>query len=341
MDDARFLLSRSKVLERYAFLKGICPTISFSVKTNPDVARVLEEGTDSLFSVHTVEGLGAVRDVRRVWFLAEGLGKESFQDLLGAGITKFVIDSASDLATFLDALSGSGTEADLLLRMRFQETTVHKGRYFLFGMPHQEINRLVPELRKDRRIGRLGIHFHRKTQNTGNWSLKDVLGDMLPAGTLRSTDLMNIGGGLPVSYKNTTDSGMDYILGKIGETRSWLDSMGVEMMMEPGRPIAAPAVRLEARIISVSGRTITVNCSVYNSSMDTIIVPLKLLVEGEGEGESYVIKGCTPCSMDIFRYDVRLRNPRVGDTITFLNAGAYNFASDFCGLRKPRTVVVD
>ena len=44
--------------------------------------------------------------------------------------------------------------------------------------------------------------------------------------------------------------------------------------------------------------------------------------------------------MDIFRYDAKLRDPVVGDRVTFLNAGAYNFASNFCNLEKPRTVVV-
>ena len=131
------------------------------------------------------------------------------------------------------------------------------------------------------------------------------------------------------------------VIKNISEIREWLESKSIDMIIEPGRPLAGPPVRLEAYITSISGRNITVNWSVYNSSMDTVIVPFKLLVEDEGEGESYMIKGCTPCSMDIFRYDVRLRNPKVGDKITFLNAGAYNFTSNFCNLEKPPTVVVD
>jgi ornithine decarboxylase len=47
-----------------------------------------------------------------------------------------------------------------------------------------------------------------------------------------------------------------------------------------------------------------------------------------------VIKGVTPCSLDLFRYRVYLKNPKVGDEITFLNAGAYNFTTDFCNLEK-------
>ncbi|MBU0615504.1 MAG: decarboxylase, partial [Nanoarchaeota archaeon] len=76
--------------------------------------------------------------------------------------------------------------------------------------------------------------------------------------------------------------------------------------------------------------------------MDAIIVPVKLLIEGERqEGTPYAVKGCTPCSMDLFRYKVYLDDPKVGDMLVFLNAGAYNFASDFCDLEKLPTEVVE
>ncbi|MBT5924699.1 decarboxylase, partial [Candidatus Woesearchaeota archaeon] len=66
-----------------------------------------------------------------------------------------------------------------------------------------------------------------------------------------------------------------------------------------------------------------------------------LLVENELEkhqGEPYVIKGITPCSLDLFRYRVYLNEPKVGDKITFLNAGAYNFSTEFCDLEKLETI---
>ena len=49
----------------------------------------------------------------------------------------------------------------------------------------------------------------------------------------------------------------------------------------------------------------------------------------------------TPCSMDLFRYRVYLDNPKVGDELVFLNAGAYNFRTDFCDLEEIETEVVD
>ena len=77
--------------------------------------------------------------------------------------------------------------------------------------------------------------------------------------------------------------------------------------------------------------------------MDALVVPVKLLVEGElvkGEGVAYVIKGITPCSLDLFRYRVYLEKPTVGDSLVFLNAGAYNFTTNFCDLEKIETEVI-
>ena len=52
------------------------------------------------------------------------------------------------------------------------------------------------------------------------------------------------------------------------------------------------------------------------------------------KGQAYTIKGMTPDSMDILRYRVFLKKPKIGDKIVFLNAGAYTFSTDFCGLKK-------
>ena len=179
MNKARFVLSRSGVLERYGFLREACPVISYSMKTNPDVGSILDRETDCFFSIHTPEGLGWVSDIKRVWYLAEGLDKTFFRRLLIYGVENFVVDNEDDLRKLEEVLEEGRWKVRLLLRMRFQETTIYKGRYFLFGMTPYEINRRIPELRKNPHITKLGIHFHRKSQNTGNWNLRYMLEEML------------------------------------------------------------------------------------------------------------------------------------------------------------------
>ena len=45
--------------------------------------------------------------------------------------------------------------------------------------------------------------------------------------------------------------------------------------------------------------------------------------------------------MDLFSYRVYLPNVREKQDIVFLNAGAYNFGTDFCELDKVKTEIVD
>ena len=154
---------------------------------------------------------------------------------------------------------------------------------------------------------------------------------------LESLDFINIGGGIPGKYKNTNDLAINLIFIKIKELKH---SINAELILEPGRYIASHSIVLECLITAIQGKTIFVNCSIFNGALDTIISNIKLLVKGEIEkGEKWTIKGCSPASDDIFRYEVYLENPKKGDVICFLNAGAYNFHSDFCSLEKIHTII--
>jgi len=336
MSRSKFIVSKSKVLEQYNKLKNLDLDVSYNAKTFPEICWILEKNTDSFFSIHMFQTLRFVKDMSRVWFLAQAWDNKLLDKLIKKGIKNFIIDNESDLKILLNYLKEKNIKINLLLRMRLKEHTIYTGRYFVFGMYSHQINRLIPELRKNKKIDKLGIHFHRKTQNTSEWSIKQEISQVIKKEVLGIIDLFNIGGGLPVEYKNTTDRNLPQILEKIVKFKDWLKhDYNVKTIIEPGRFISAPPTKLETEILAIHENNIIVDASVYNSSMDTIIVPIKLLVEGETEnGEDYLIKGCTPCSMDIFRYRVKLKKPKVGDKIVFLNAGGYNFTTDFCNLPK-------
>jgi ornithine decarboxylase len=339
---SKFIVSISKLLGQYKKLKDLGLEVSYSLKTFPEIAWVLEEKTDSFFTIHMMESLSFVKNMKRVWFVAQAWDKQKIKELVSKGIENFIVDNETDLKMLMDFLNESSVEINLLLRMKMREHTIHTGKYFVFGMYSKQINEWIPKLRKQKGIKLLGVHFHRKTQNTSEWNLKEELSQMLNEETLKSIDALNIGGGLPVDYKNTSGRNIEYIFQKIAELRDWLKQYGIKTIIEPGRFLAAPPTKLETEILSIHENNIIVDASVYNGALDTLLVPIKLLIEGEADdGETYVVKGCTPCSMDIFRYDVKLKNPKVGDKIVFLNAGAYCFTTDFCNLPKLPVVFVD
>lgn len=339
---ARFVLSKSKLFEQYGILGGMSDAVSYSVKTNPFLVHILEKETDSQFSIHFQNSLKCVKDMKRVWFFGQGWVAEDIEDLMEKGVSSFVADNENDLNTLVDFVNKKGIRINLLLRIRLKERTVHTERHFVFGMHARQVNTLLPALRKNKNIGVLGIHFHRKTQNTSEWALREELADILSEETLKNIDVVNIGGGLPVRYKNHKVDVLPHIFDEIRKLRVWLNDKGVKMIIEPGRFLAAPCVKLEAEIKAIYENNIVINCSIYNSAMDTFEAHTRLLVEGESEdGDVYTIKGFTPCSLDVFRYRVRLKGPKVGDKIVFINAGAYTYATDFCGLDKLETVVVE
>lgn len=342
MQKAKFIISRSKVLEQYDKIKRECDSVSYSSKTNPLITSILEENTDSLFSIHMINELENIKDKSRVLFLAQGWDSEQINYLIEEGIRYFSVDNEPDLKELLNFLDKNKVKINLMLRLRLKENTLKTERYFVFGMRYEELKKNILELRKNKNIGFLGVNFHRKTQNMAEWNLKYELSHLFDKDFLNVLDFINIGGGIPSEYANTNADVIETVFNKIREFREWLKSYNIKLMIEPGRFIAAPSGRLVAEIVRIYDNNIIVNASVYNSDMDALIVPVKLLVEGElakEYGKPYVIKGMTPCSMDLFRYRVYLDNPKEGDEIVFLNAGAYNFSTDFCNLDKIKTIV--
>ncbi|MFH0870700.1 MAG: decarboxylase [archaeon] len=341
---ARFILSKSKVLEQYNSLKGF-GIISYSFKTNPIVGKILEDSTDCMFSVHFINELKLINDRRRVWFLAQALDKEILERLFAMGVSKFVIENMEDLDALISYITQHNKEIELLLRMKLKEHTIKTEKYYVFGIESDVVNQKVLELKSNRLIKKLGIHIHRKTQNVSEWDLKRELSEIILPEVLETIDYLDIGGGIPVLYKNITDRIIPTVLEKLDEAKQWLSSARVHMIIEPGRYISGPAIRLETKIVGMHGSTIVVDASVYNASPDTLIVPIKLMIEGESEqGKPYVVKGITPCSTDIFRYRAYFpesRKLKKGDKMIFLNAGAYNFHTEFCELDKVATEVVD
>ena len=73
MQKAKFIISRNRVLEQYDKIRKECDLVSYSSKTNPLINSILEEKTDSLFSIHMISEL-------------ENKNSEYFQTLVEEGI---------------------------------------------------------------------------------------------------------------------------------------------------------------------------------------------------------------------------------------------------------------
>ena len=350
MEKAYFTLSKSVVLEQYTKVAELADVVSYSSKTNPLVTPILEENTDCLFSIHLTNELKNVNNKGRIFFLAQGLDKELLDSILGEGIRKIVVDNVSDLEFITSYLESYDGNIDLYLRMKLKENTLKTEQHFVFGIPSTTVNQKIRELKDNPKVSSLGIHVHRKTQNMAEWNYEYELSRVIDEDIWEHLDLVNIGGGLPSVYANTNAKVIESIFSKLRTFKKFLQEKDIKLMMEPGRFIAAPSGKLNTRIKLVYENNIIVNASVYNTDMDALIVPVKLLIEGEYRKEEtkedetikpYAVKGKTPCSMDLFRYRSYLKEPKIGDELVFLNAGAYNFSTEFCDLEKLDTKIIE
>jgi ornithine decarboxylase len=345
--EPRFILSRRVLREQIKKLEDLGLKISYSYKTNRIVGRVMQEMKEAekiFFSIHAKEEIDEINEKSKIWFFNQAQSEGEIKELLKNGIKNFVVDNEIDLENLLKIVEELKIKINLSLRMKFQEHRIGTGKYFVYGMPSFKINELISKIKNNNFIERLGIHLHRKSQNTSEWEIIEELKDSLNKETLERINFVNLGGGLPSIYRSSNEKTLNYIFLKLQETRKWLEEKEIETIIEPGRFLAAPCIKLVTNIIQKQGNNLIINTTIYNCALDTILTGTKMLIEKElselEEGEYFLIKGNSPTRDDIFRYKVKLNsNIKVGDEIIFLNAGAYNYSTDFFGYNKLDTEI--
>lgn len=340
-----FTLSKQKLLSQLKILTDLNLEISYSYKTNRQIGDVLQDSSQVYFSIHAEEEITMIKDKSKISFFTQAESIEELTSIIKQGITTFVIDNTIDLENLLQAAHTCEQKINISIRMKFQEHRIGTGKYFVYGLPSAKVNELIQKLANNPNINTLGIHIHRKSQNTSEWEIVEELKDSIDEDTLKIISSVNLGGGLPVQYKSYTNSTLPYILQKLKNAYEFLSKHDIKTIIEPGRFLAAPPIKLHTNIIQIQDSTIILNTTIYNCALDTILTETKMLAKEEvsdhEEGDYYLIKGNSPTRDDIFRYKIKLKNPRIGDKITFINAGAYNYTTDFFGYKKLETKIVE
>ncbi|NQV91462.1 decarboxylase, partial [Candidatus Woesearchaeota archaeon] len=192
-----FTLNKNIVLQQFNKVNKIADVVSYSSKTNPLVTPILEQNTNSMFSIHLQNELKNVKDKSRILFLSQAWNEEQITSLIQQGIRWFVVDNESDLEILEKILQSTDIKINLLLRLKLQERTLKTEKYYVFGMESKVINQKIKGLSNHNNIENLGIHFHRKTQNMAEWNLQYEIEEVIDPEVLKLITVLNIGGGLP------------------------------------------------------------------------------------------------------------------------------------------------
>ena len=331
------------IRERYLELQRAFPDtkIYYSVKANhaPEVIRALA-------------GLGAAFDVASPGqislCLAEGVPPESISygntikkpdDIAFAyehGVTLFTTDSLADIAAIASRAPGS--------RIFCRVTIEQAGAAFPLGLKFGcRPDTAVALLAKAASLGlnTRGVSFHVGSQQTdpAAWvrgiSVAAEIGDRLGAAGIELPEL-NLGGGLPVGYRDAVPDIADFAGEIITAVRRQFPSPP-RLVIEPGRVLVADSGVIRAQVVMVTRKSegderrwVYLDVGRHNGLAETIdeVIAYRLSTrysDSEPSGP-VTLAGPTCDGCDVLYESTPCRLPlalKAGDYVDVLSAGAY------------------
>ena len=217
-----------------------------------------------------------------------------------------------------------------------------------FGIPIDEVRHLCAVTRGRPNVQIVGLHAHVGSQITNMEPLTRAAAALVRLArelALDGTSIehLDIGGGLGVSYDGSpVPSAKDYAAAVLPVVRE----SGLEIVLEPGRHIMAPAGALLTRVVDVKGSFV-----VMDAGMTELIRPMMYnafhriepVVRTDAPSSPVHIVGPLCESSDTLGKDRVIPRPNVGDLFAVLDAGAYGsvMASNYNRRLMPAEVMVE
>ena len=230
-----------------------------------------------------------------------------------------------------------------------------------FGCNSSDAEILLNEAKKLKLIP-LGLSFHVGSQqlSTTTWdkaikTCSTIYKNMAKKGTV--LNFINLGGGLPVNYKNKQINFYEY-------SKSIKSSLKIhfgnlipsKVILEPGRFLVANTAVIETEVILIrrrgkeSTKWIYLDVGRYNGLAETEGEAIKYLIKSpsckSAKKSSYVIAGPSCDSHDIVYKKNLYRLPKdlkIGDRLRIFCTGAYttSYETDFNGIKKMKQIFLD
>jgi ornithine decarboxylase len=310
--------------------------VGFEIASANELRRLsaIGVGAGRMICLHPVKSLGFLSDLHR------------------AGVTLLAADSPEEIRKI--ATFAPGSRVVIRVDLEGMESKVPLGRKF--GCRPSELAQLshYADRLGTRPVG-FTIHVGSQCESLCSWAramslCTEMCDDVSQAGF--RPEIISLGGGLPVAYTETVPR-----LEAIGEivSRANLHRFGSQdrvVSIEPGRAIVATTGTLFVTVVGTAVRQgirwIYLDAGTHHGLFETLTaaggLSLPVISENaEGALSTCRLAGPTCDSYDTLPGLYRLPEPRVGDRLAFLYAGAYStaVASDFNGFDRPGTLFFD
>ena len=344
------------------FVDAFPGDVLYAVKCNPEprVLRVLWAGGIRHFDCASLAEVALVRKqlpAGELHFMHPVKARQAIYDAFHRyRVTDFALDSAAELAKILQETIPVGLVGDPPKLGLFVRLALPKGGavYDLSGKFGASFAEAVTLLRAARpHAARLGVAFHVGSQCLDPAAYARALelaGNAIAESGVR-VDIVDVGGGFPVSYPDVVPPPLDAYLDAIAAARARLPG-AVRLWAEPGRALVAGGGSVVTQVLLRRDDQLFVNDGVYGNLSDAGALgwrfPARRIRRGDAGGAEaaaadFMLYGPTCDSADRMNGPFRLPfDMREGDWIELGQLGAYGacLRTQFNGFGRGETVEV-
>jgi diaminopimelate decarboxylase len=338
--------------------------VAFSMKTNANgaILRLLVgegAGLDIVSGGELERALMAGADPAKIVFAGVGKTEPEIAAALRAAILAFNVESEAEAESIAAVARQLRLHAPICLRVN---PDVDAGTHAYistgkkenkFGIPIGDARRLMKKLATLPQLDLIGVHCHIGSQILDPSVYVEAIGRMAELIRLLRGDghrlrVLNMGGGFGIAYTDEQEP-MD-VAGLAKRLAPTIESLGVKLILEPGRFIAGPAGFLLTRVIYVKPGAAK-NFAIVDGAMNDLIRPSlysafhRILLDGperRGKRLAYDVVGPICESGDFLGKDRVFPPLAAGDLLLACDAGAYGMAmaSNYNSRPRPAEVMV-
>ena len=338
------------------FVAAFPGDVLYAVKCNPEprVLRALWAGGVRHFDCASLAEIAFVHKLfsaAAIHFMHPVKTRPAIHDAYHRhGVVDFAFDSAEELAKILQetvplGLVGAAPTLGLFVRLALPKGTAALDLSGKFGASVAETTELLRMARPH--AARLGIAFHVGSQclDPGAYARAMALAVEAIEAAGVTVDIVDVGGGFPVSYPEVTPPPLaSFVTAIVGAARRLPPS--VRLWAEPGRALVAGGASVVAEVLRRRGCALYLNDGVYGNLSDAGVLgwryPARRIRLGEaGEPDAgpadFALYGPTCDSADHMRGPFRLpADTGEGDWLELGQLGAYStcLATSFNGFGR-------
>jgi diaminopimelate decarboxylase len=302
--------------------------------------------------------LRAGADPRKIVFSGVGKTDEELKAAIEAGILMINVESRPELHRVADVAGRMRLRAPVSLRVNPDLdpgthphiSTGHRDSKF--GVPLAQVHEYYAEARALPDLDLIGLSTHIGSQITDTAPFIEAANKVaIIVKALRESGValryLDLGGGLGIPYQEDPPPPSEYAAALLGPLRG----LGLKLIIEPGRVLVGNAGALVTRVLYLK-ETDVKRFVVIDGAMNDLIRPVlyeayhRILPVERRAGAPVMtadVVGPVCESGDFFAREREMPEPRDGDLLAVMSAGAYGFvmASNYNSRPRAPEIIVD